>query len=336
LRHHFSAQIAGVLGKSIPMSARPAISVAIPLYNKEAYIEATVRSALGQSFADFEILVVDDGSRDQSLDRLSHINDPRLMVIRQKNAGVGAARNRALADATAPFVAFLDADDLWNPEHLAHLMILHQRFPQAELLGNRFMEMAGDMPSQLTTSVEYRLLDEYFEICALQSQPFFTSSCMVRRERALAVGGFPTGKVCGEDLALWIKLAVQAPVAASTHVGAIYRRPAVSLSSSSSYRTAPDSSMATIQDLLGQHPEWSVRRRRQLEEYFFRLALAHVLDSTRAGEAAEAAKYLRLSSQTQELRWRWRQAKLLSTLPKPLRQIAFAFADRRRQTAARS
>src|SRR5581483_1059034 len=306
------------------MSARPAISVAIPLYNKEAYIEGTVRSALAQSFADFEILVVDDGSSDESLARLSHIDDPRLKVIRQQNAGVGAARNRALAEATAPFVAFLDADDLWNPEHLSHLMELRRRFPQAELLGNRFMEMASDLPAQPASKVEYRLLDDYFEICAQQPQPFFTSSCMVHRERALAVGGFPEGKVCGEDLALWIKLAAVAPVAASSYVGAGYRRPTVSLSSSSSYRTAPDSSMAAIQDLLGQHPEWPARRRHQMQEYFYRLALAHVLDSARAGEADEAARYLKLSSQTQDLKWRWWQAKLLTAAPKPLREIAFA------------
>ena len=110
----------------------PAVSIAIPLYNKAPFIADTVRSALAQSFTDHEIVVVDDGSTDGGADTLRQFDDPRLKIIRQPNAGVATARTRALREGQGRYVAFLDADDLWHPDHLHHLMAMADRFPQAE------------------------------------------------------------------------------------------------------------------------------------------------------------------------------------------------------------
>lgn len=94
------------------------VSVIIPVYQGEKFILGAVKSALRQTYADLEVLVVDDGSTDGTAARLAGISDPRLTVLRQANAGSSAARNRALAQASGEFIAFLDADDRWFPNKL--------------------------------------------------------------------------------------------------------------------------------------------------------------------------------------------------------------------------
>lgn len=98
--------------------AIPDISVIIPLYNKGKYIVRALDSVFAQTYQDFEVIVVDDGSTDNGLEIVQQYRDSRLRLIRQANAGPGAARNRGLKASKAPFVAFLDADDEWLPEFL--------------------------------------------------------------------------------------------------------------------------------------------------------------------------------------------------------------------------
>jgi len=307
----------------------PAVSIAIPLYNKAPFIADTVRTALAQSFADHEIVVVDDGSTDGGADTLRQFDDPRLKIIRQPNAGVATARTRALREGQGRYVAFLDADDLWHPDHLHHLMAMADRFPQAELLGNDYAAGSAHdgWPATPGGPVQYRLAD-YFGECAYGRAPLYTSSCMVLRSRALALGGFPIGNYCGEDLALWIMLAAEAPVAVSNFIGCHYRRGIDSLSRQSSYRNAPDVSMATLRDLLQRHGDWPEERKRAVREYYFRLALAHGLDCLRAGEIGEAGRFLELAADTQSQRRRLWQARALAALPAPLRGMTFRLLAR--------
>lgn len=103
----------------------PTVSVIIPLYNAERYVEASLRSALGQSFDDFELIVVNDGSTDGSLRICTSVVDSRMKIIDQANQGVSAARNAGIRASCGCYVAFLDADDLWHPDtlhwHLARM-----------------------------------------------------------------------------------------------------------------------------------------------------------------------------------------------------------------------
>lgn len=107
----------------------PAVSVVIPVYNSEAHIEQTVRSALRQSFTDFEIIIVDDGSTDRSRELIQSI-DGAIKYHRQENCGVAIARNTGLSLAAGEWIAFLDADDLWRRDKLAVQMANVEQFPE--------------------------------------------------------------------------------------------------------------------------------------------------------------------------------------------------------------
>jgi cellulose synthase/poly-beta-1,6-N-acetylglucosamine synthase-like glycosyltransferase len=105
------------------------VSVVIPLYNKARHIARAVQSVRGQTWQDFEIIVVDDGSTDGSGDVVRQIADARFRLITQLNGGECAARNRGIAEAACDVVAFLDADDEWLPAFLETVVALRQRFP---------------------------------------------------------------------------------------------------------------------------------------------------------------------------------------------------------------
>lgn len=100
------------------MSQKPFFSVVVPLYNKERYIAKTLASIINQSFKNFEIIVIDDGSKDKSCEIVESIKDNRLYLIQQENGGPSKARNRGIKEANGQYIAFLDADDLWMPEKL--------------------------------------------------------------------------------------------------------------------------------------------------------------------------------------------------------------------------
>lgn len=101
------------------------VSIVIPLYNTEQYVQATLDSALAQTYPNIEILIVDDGSTDRGVKICQSFSDPRITIIQQKNRGLSGARNTGIRQATGDYIAFLDADDLWLPEktqkHVSHL-----------------------------------------------------------------------------------------------------------------------------------------------------------------------------------------------------------------------
>ena len=116
----------------------PTFSVIIPLYNKEAEVAATLRSALEQSLRPLEVIVVDDGSTDRSAEVVVSFRSPLIRLIRQPNAGVSAARNRAIAEARGEYVALLDADDRWRPGFLAEIAAMIERWPDCGLYATAF------------------------------------------------------------------------------------------------------------------------------------------------------------------------------------------------------
>jgi glycosyltransferase involved in cell wall biosynthesis len=191
------------------------ICVVIPLYNKAGTIGRAVESVLGQSYGDFTLRIVDDGSTDEGLARLSTLSDPRIEIVRQANGGPGAARNRGARDAQTPLIAFLDADDEWEPEYLrtalerldatpsaaAHVCAYfkgpEKRSTEAENLAHGIRPG----PWRIEPSSPPRATKRYVDFCH--------SSCVVvRREIFERYGGFYDKNRClyGEDSYLWLML----------------------------------------------------------------------------------------------------------------------------------
>jgi hypothetical protein len=211
-------------------------SVVVPLYDKARYVRVAVLSALRQSYPAYEVIVVDDGSTDGGAELLRDIDDPRLIVVRQANAGVSAARNRGIALARGNWIVFLDADDWQHPDLLRGLAQAHHAFPQAGMLGADFRSLPdGDavypvhwpaLPSRL----EFELVTDLW-VRWMQGTPFATSSVAVRAALLRELQPcFRPGETQGEDLDLWFRVAERVPVALVKAPLAGYRASAQGLS----------------------------------------------------------------------------------------------------------
>ncbi|MCI7430013.1 MAG: glycosyltransferase [Bacteroidales bacterium] len=195
------------------------ISVVIPLYNKEKHIADTIRSVLIQSFQDFEVVVVDDGSTDNSAIVVEGLlsKDDRLHLIKQANEGVCSARNKGIEVARGEFVAFLDADDQWDVDFLAEIVKMQKEFPLAALWGINFAELyGGKLVRELPTGLPkgYRgYVDNYFDMPGRVSDLFCSSSVVIRREAFAKVGLFDTRLKYSEDIDMWYRIILNYPVA---------------------------------------------------------------------------------------------------------------------------
>lgn len=302
------------------MSAVP-IAVVIPLHNAASFIGAALETVAFQATPPSEVIVVDDGSTDDGAAIVSAHAMAGLRLITQTNRGPASARNAGLAAAAAPYVAFLDADDLWCPGHLARLAGLAERFPDAGVLGERFRPVPADATAEDARAIAPgealpRRADFVAEAAGGRA-PFYTSSCMVRREAALAAGGFPEGERHGEDLALWTMLSERHGAAASDSLGALYRRSGGGVSARA--RTVPDVAMRTLERLAEEAPP---ERRAVLLRLRGRIAVAYALTLLAAGHRAAARAAL--AEAGPERSGRYLAASLLAALPAPFARAVFA------------
>ena len=210
------------------------ISVIIPLYNKEAGIDTALRSVLAQTYQDFEIVVVDDGSTDGSVAIVETFDDPRIRLIRQANAGVSAARNRGIEEAKGEYVAFLDADDEWMPGFLEEIVALQQEFPECKAQATNYTFCSNGVKSstilrKLPFDGERGVLSNYFEVASCSHPPVCSICVCIERKLLQEIGGFPIGIKAGEDLLTWARIAVRTQWAYSLKVLAQYNVEQVSV-----------------------------------------------------------------------------------------------------------
>lgn len=210
------------------MGTKPAVSIVMPLYNKADQVLSTIASVVAQTVSDWELVVVDDGSTDNGPDLVRALNDERICLVTQANAGVSAARNKGIANANADLIAFLDADDLWLPEFLASVLELEADFPEAKWFATGYEILLTDgtaFASRLhgaTLNFKRGILHTYFCVAIASDPPVCSSSVAVRREAIEAIGGFPVGIGSGEDLLTWARLAVRYPLAYEAKVQAVF------------------------------------------------------------------------------------------------------------------
>lgn len=196
----------------------PSISVVIPLYNKGAYIADAIRSVLIQAVPVLEVLVVDDGSTDDGPAQVAAMRQPQIRLLTQPNAGVSAARNRGIAQARGDLVAFLDADDLWQPGFLDAITALYRQCPDAKLYGTGYTRVdpqghREDVQLQRLASEASGAVADFYRAWSAGSFTF-TSAIAVPRATLLALTpAFPVGERLGEDQDLWFRLAERGTVA---------------------------------------------------------------------------------------------------------------------------
>lgn len=204
------------------------ISIIIPLYNKAKSIAGVLDCVLSQTFQDFEVVVVDDGSTDEGAAVVAQYTDSRIRLVRQENAGVSAARNRGIGEARGEYVAFMDADDEWTDDYLSIQYGLSTEFPDCDVFATNYkMKYSnGDITPAQINKIRFvgdaGVLANYFEVASCSQPPLWTSAVMVRKRAIDSIGGFPVGIKSGEDLLTWARLAIRYKIAYSRSTAATF------------------------------------------------------------------------------------------------------------------
>jgi glycosyltransferase involved in cell wall biosynthesis len=187
----------------------PRVSVVMAARNEERFVEAAVRSALGQTFSDLEVIVVDDGSTDRTAGIVERIDDPRLHLIRIPQTGSAAARNVGLRAARGEFIAFLDADDMWDAEKTAAHLDLMESLPDVDLTfsQSRLIDESG---ARLHLPVR-RPRGSYDFSSLLRDNVIGNGSAVVVRRSAIPMDGFNESLKSCIDYELWLRIAMIRP-----------------------------------------------------------------------------------------------------------------------------
>lgn len=208
----------------------PLISVIIPAYNCENTVKKTIQSVLKQNFTDFELIVINDGSQDKTLDIIGQISDARLKVLSFENAGGNVSRNRGLKIALGEFVSFLDADDMWTADKLASQLQALKDNPQAAVayswtdyidssdkvvISGKRLEVNGDVYEQL-------LISNFLEN---------GSNPLIRKDAITELDGFDESLSAAQDWDMWLRLAAKFQFICVPSVHILYRISSNSVSS---------------------------------------------------------------------------------------------------------
>lgn len=204
----------------------PKISIIIPLFNKGLTISKTLNAALKQTFTDFEIIIVNDGSIDNSLQIIEAFEDNRISIFTQENKGVSVARNFGIEKSTGTYIAFLDADDIWLPNHLELLFDLIQKLPEAGIYASRYISKVSE--NKFLTNTFLNIHENYsgivpdFFYSSIRNRIALTSAIAIPKVVLDKVGVFNPAIYSVEDLDLWIRIALKYPVAITNSVTVEY------------------------------------------------------------------------------------------------------------------
>jgi len=252
------------------VSNAPSITVVIPSYNCARWIGDAIGSVLGQSVQPSQIVIVDDGSSDDTEERVSLFDSPLIQYVRQANQGVSAARNNGLARASGDLIAFLDADDAWHPRKLEIQVLALRRRPEFGLVGTGVCDWPGALSDVGTVSdPPVREIDW----TSLVVKNYFTTSSIVARREAIdSVGPIAfDGRLQGpEDYDLWLRIAEKWKVGNVNMPLTGYRSVAGSLGKQA---LTMETGMARILDKLAERGAWGrpggLRLRRKAYSYFY-------------------------------------------------------------------
>ena len=292
------------------------ISVIIPLYNKEAEIERTLLSVINQSLKPREIIVVDDGSTDSSADIVRHIIEryPKhnIRLVSQTNAGVSAARNRGVEEATGEYIALLDGDDCYLTGYIAEVCRLMTYYPTSDCFSTGFdivnhdKRIAAPCPEhegEINPAVE-SLLGGY---------PIIPSTATIRRSTLQTIGGFPVGMRMGEDQWVWVRLMQHGAKFCFSPMSLVRYSRTASNRSAAIYRS--EQSKHSISELY--NPEGD----RLTNEYIARIGIGKAITQSVRGGTQDAARAIHDFGYTELNRRQLMRLRITNALPRVLRGV---------------
>ncbi len=307
----------------------PAVSVVIPLYNKERHVARAVQTVLNQTHGDFELIVVDDGSTDGGARVVEAIQDLRIRLTRQANAGVSAARNRGIAEARAGLVAFLDADDEWLPDFLSTILRMRRRFPGCGAYATAFeiVNHVGQRKSITLAGIPdppwEGIVHNYFRSAIESANQIVHPSAVAIPKTVLDhVGHFPVGVVYGEDADMWCRIALRYPIAFSSLSGAVYHEDADNRACDRPMPLVFNEVIRSLEAALKSGISPPGVPIGDVVEYknWWHICSARVYIA--AGLRSKARAHFRAAASTRRFRQEWRSRYLRSLVPLPLLDCA--------------
>jgi len=234
--------------------ATPMVSVILPTYNGRTYVGAAIQSILAQSFANYEFIIIDDGSRDGTPDVIREYSDPRVQLTVQENRGLAATLNCGIEMARGRYVARLDQDDWSLPQRLERQVAYMEEHPQCGLLGTWAEIWQGDQPTGRVHSHPADSTELKAEL--LLNNPFVHSSAMLRRAVIEDIGTYTTdmSRQPPEDFELWSRIARKYDVANIPEVLHVYREVQGSMS-----RAAPSPFIEHLVTICAENVAWASR-----------------------------------------------------------------------------
>lgn len=264
------------------------ISVVIPVYNAQDTIEATLNSVLSQTYRNLEVLVINDGSKDGTLEKLNSIQDSRLTIYSYPNAGLSASRNRGIELAQGEYISFIDADDLWTPNKLELQLKALQNNPQAALayswtdyidLDGNFL-FAGKHISKSGEVIEELLVNNILEN---------GSNALIRTHTFAEVGNFDDFLSAAGDWDMGIRIAEKYPFVAVCEPQILYRVSPNSMSAN--ILNQEEQSRVTIERAFSRNPEFSDRLKGQTLKSLYKYLTFKALESHPSPQNAKASLY---------------------------------------------
>ena len=268
-------------------------SVIIPLYNKAPYIKKALQSVMNQTFQDFELIIVDDGSMDDSLSVAKDVldgSDIEYQLIHQDNAGVSTARNNGVSASHGDFICFLDADDWWTPSFLERMDDLIAKYPDAGIYGtNYYIVNRGEQ--RVALHIPSTGYINYCYCYRKLQMPLWTGAVSIPRFVFDELGGFKPHLKLGEDFDLWIRIALSRKVAYLDEPLAYYYQDSDPIWRGTGHLTDPRAHMLWNLGYLEQEERTNPDYKRLIDELRVRSLLSYYLsDKYRETAKAELAK----------------------------------------------
>ena len=288
----------------------PTVSILTPAYNSAPFIAHTIESVIRQSFSGFELLVVDDGSTDETaaVVRSFMQRDPRIRMFTQANSGIAAARNSAIAHATGRFFALLDSDDLWLPGYLEEQLRILEQHPEIAVLSANAINLGGFADGEPLLPVhDWSRLRTVSLLKLVQVEDSLSILSVFRREVVDAIGGFDDTMKRSEDYDFWLRSAAAGfRIAVNPKPLGLYRRRPDSLSADEALMLdAMRKPLAKLRATSPDRPEVQAAVDLQLARFAQRARLANARKALLDGDMGElVAQFNALASETGAVRYR--------------------------------